>query len=72
MSESRILLFEAFGVHVYGAQDRYWARYDAGELADDWVEVEISAEEVQRLKRSERDAYEVLLAHHEQRQKVRP
>lgn len=70
MTDCRSLLFSGFGVQVFGANDRLWVRYDAGELVDEWVEVEVSAEEFHKLQRSESDAYEVLLAHHEQRKKV--
>lgn len=61
MSES--IVFEGYGMTLLRRNGQFIIRYDAGELVDKIEEIEVSEQEAQRAMRSERDAYEVILAH---------
>jgi hypothetical protein len=56
------VIFSGFGVEVIERNGRFFVRYDAGEIATQIREDEISKEEAAKVQRSEEDAYEVLLA----------
>jgi hypothetical protein len=60
MSEK--ILFADFGIEIIKRLERYFIRYDAGEIIVKMVEIEVTDEETTRARRSERDAYEVILA----------
>lgn len=60
MSEK--LVFTGFGIEVIEREGHFFIRYDSGEIAVNLREDEVSEEEAVRAQRSERDAYEVLLA----------
>jgi hypothetical protein len=55
-------VFSGFGVEIVKRDGRYFARYDDGDIVAHLREDEISEEEVAKAQKSERDAYEVLLA----------
>ena len=55
-------LFEAFGVEVFRRDNRMFARYDAGGIVVQYREDEITEDEVNRLRISESEAHQVLLA----------
>lgn len=55
------LIFSGHGIEVYRAGETFSIRYDAGEIAVNLKEVDVSAEDASKAMRSERDAYEVLL-----------
>lgn len=56
------VVFTGFGIEIIKRGGRFFARYDAGELAVQPREDEITEEEALRAQKSEKDAYEVLLA----------
>lgn len=56
------VVFSDFGVAIIEREGRFFARYDAGDIAVQSREDEISEYEAERIKKSEKDAYEVLLA----------
>jgi hypothetical protein len=55
--------FAGFGIEIINRSERYYLRYDAGELVVKMVEIEITEDEAGRAQLSEKDAYEVILAH---------
>jgi len=57
------IVFSNFGVELIRRDGGYFLRYDSGEIVGKMVEVQISEQEADRVKLSERDAYEVILAH---------
>lgn len=56
------MIFTGFGVEIFKRSGRYIIKYDSGEIVSKMLEDEISEEEVLKVQKSERDAYEVLLA----------
>ena len=55
-------IFSDYGVEIFSRDGRFFIRYDAGEIAVQMREDEITAEEASKAQKSEKDAYEVLLA----------
>jgi hypothetical protein len=55
-------VFIGYGIEILKRNDHFFVRYDAGEIAVKMREDEITAEEVTKAQKSERDAYEVLLS----------
>lgn len=55
-------IFSGFGIEVFKRDGRYFIRYDAGEIAVQFREDEITEEEAAKAQKSEESAYEVLLA----------
>lgn len=56
------LLFIGHGIEVFREGDAYLIRYDAGEIADRLEDMAVSQADAERAMRSERDAYEVIIA----------
>lgn len=56
------MVFVGFGVEIYKRDGKYIIKYDSGELVSKIQEDEITEKEVLKAQKSERDAYEVLLA----------
>jgi hypothetical protein len=56
------VIFSDFGIEIIKRDERFFIRYDAGEIVVQLREDEISADEAAKAQRSEEDAYEVLLA----------
>ena len=56
------MIFSGFGIEIFKRDKLYFIRYDAGELAVQFQESEISKDEASRAQRSEESAYDVLLA----------
>lgn len=54
--------FTGFGIEIIKRSERYYLRYDAGELVVKMVEIEITEDEATKARCSEKDAYEVILA----------
>lgn len=54
-------IFSGFGVEIFQRDERFFIRYDAGELVIQMREDEIPEEEAIKAQKSEKDAYEVLL-----------
>ena len=54
-------VFSGYGVEIFRRDGRFFIRYDAGEIAVQMREDEISSEEASKAQKSEKDAYEVLL-----------
>lgn len=55
-------IFSGFGIEIFKRDGRYFIRYDAGEIAVQIREEEITEEEAAKAQKSEGGAYEVLLA----------
>ena len=55
------LLFSDYGIEVRRRHGRFFIRYDAGEVAVQMREDEISEEEFLSVQQSEKDAHGVLL-----------
>lgn len=55
------MLNEAFGVQIFEKEGKMYARYDAGEIAENFVFVEINANEANKILTSSKNAYDVLL-----------
>lgn len=56
------IIFSDFGIEIFKRNQRYFIRYDAGELAVQFREDEINEDEVAKAEKSEESAHEVLLA----------
>ena len=54
-------IFEDFGIEILMRGGQLFAKYDAGELVTEMMELEITEYEAEKAQKSERDAYEVLL-----------
>lgn len=63
----RDVISDKFGVQVIYKDERYFLRYDAGELVDDMKIVEVSKNDAVRSQLTSDDAYQVLLTY-QQRQ----
>jgi hypothetical protein len=63
--EMEEIIFEDYGMVIIKRNGRYYIKYDAGELAAIMRENEITEDEVEKAKKSEQDAYEVILASEE-------
>ena len=60
-------IFEDFGCEIYKENEKFFICYDSGESAGSRrVSVDISADEARKAMLSEKDAYEVILAIHNQ------
>ena len=57
------IVFSDFGIDIVKRFEKFYLRYDAGELVVKMAEIEISKEECTKAQISEQDAYEVILAH---------
>ena len=55
------IIFFDYGIEIIERGGDYFIRYDAGEIVSKLEEVKVSPEQVERAKRSEDDAYKVLL-----------
>lgn len=55
------IVFEGFGSKIIERDKKYYVRYDAGWINVVYSEVEITKEEVEKFKLSEKDAYEVIV-----------
>ena len=55
------LIFSDFGIEIFLSEGSYSIRYDAGGVASDFREVEVTEAEAVRAMRSEKEAYEVLV-----------
>ena len=55
------IIFEGFGCQIFNRQNKFFIRYDGGEIAVKMTENEITEEESKRAMLSEKDAYEVIL-----------
>lgn len=56
------LIFSDYGVEILERAGKLLLRYDAGELVGQMREDEITMQEAEKAMRSEKDAYEVILA----------
>jgi len=55
-------IFSDFGIEIFMRDNRYFIRYDAGEVAVQMREEEVTEEDAFKAQKSEQGAYEVLLA----------
>ncbi|TWB13081.1 hypothetical protein FBZ89_12148 [Nitrospirillum amazonense] len=56
-----MIIANAHGVKIIKENDTLYARYDRGEIVPEFVDVEINQEEADRILKSERDAYFVIM-----------
>ncbi|MFW2120240.1 hypothetical protein, partial [Enterobacter cloacae complex sp.6730051] len=56
------VIFTGFGIDIIKRDNEYFIRYDAGTIAMIDKESKITSEEALKAQRSERDAYEVIVA----------
>lgn len=56
------IIFTGFGVDIIKREGEFFIRYDAGTIAMFAKESKITSEEAVKAQRSERDAYEVIIA----------
>ncbi len=61
MKEMKKRIFIGFGCEVIEKLNKIIVRYDSGGSASQMMENEITSEEVEKIKLSEQDAYEVIL-----------
>lgn len=62
MTPPKTELYSCYGCTVYRSGERYFVRYDSGGSVSWDVENEITPLEAEIIKRSERAAYEVIMA----------
>ena len=62
------VIFSDFGCTILRRDGRYFIRYDSGEIASWLLENEISAANAEKAKKSEEDAYEVILSAERERE----
>lgn len=55
-------IFSDFGIEIFKCKGKYFVRYDSGEIVSRLIEKEITEEEVIKAQKSEKDAYEMILA----------
>ncbi|MEA1649085.1 hypothetical protein UAJ10_08635 [Nitrospirillum sp. BR 11164] len=56
-----MIVASAHGVKIIKENDTLYARYDRGEIVPEFVDVEISQIEADRILKSEKDAYSVII-----------
>ena len=54
-------IFEDYGIEILTKDDKYYIRYDTGEIVGRIDEIEVSEEDSIRAQKSEEDAYHVIL-----------
>lgn len=55
------IIFSDFGIEIVKRNSQFFVRYDSGTAVARICEDEITEDEAKKAKKSERDAYEVLL-----------
>ncbi len=58
-------IMEDEGIELYKNNNKYYLRYDAGELMIKMKSLEISAEEVKNVINNPDSAYNIILAYHD-------
>lgn len=66
------MLFSKYGIDIIRKGNRFYIRYDSGELAGKERQSEISEEEVTKAMKSPQDAYEVIIETQNREQKYKP
>lgn len=56
------IIFAGFGVDIVSEENEYYIQYDAGTIAMIAKKSKITPEEASKAQKSERDAYEVIIA----------
>ena len=56
-----MVIFEDYGIEIILRENRYFIKYDAGELLIKYEEIEITKEEADRAQQGEKNAYEVII-----------
>jgi predicted porin len=54
-------IFNDYGIEIYMIDNRYYLRYDAGEIASHYEEIEILKEEAEKAQLNSNNAYEVII-----------
>lgn len=54
-------IFEEYGVEILTEKRKYYVKYDAGEIVEQFDTIEISESDAMRAQLSEKDAYDVIL-----------
>ena len=61
---SKNLIFCDFGIRIFERLGKYLLVYDAGEIADDWRELEVSELEANEAMVDSKGAHGVIINHH--------
>lgn len=56
-------IFTGYGIEIVKRDNGYYLIYDAGEICDRMVEIQITEEEVVLAQKSSMDAYNVIIKH---------
>lgn len=54
-------IFEEYGIEILTENGKYFVKYDAGEIVEQFDTIEISESDAMRAQLSEKDAYDVIL-----------
>jgi hypothetical protein len=65
------VIFSNYGIEISMENGRYFLNYDEGELVSKFRTIEILPEEVEKVKLSPKDAYEVIIAYQNKESKER-
>ena len=57
------VIFSNWGLEIFRRAERLYMRYDEGEIASSYIEKEISERDADKAQKSEQDAFEVIVAH---------
>jgi hypothetical protein len=56
-----VKIFAGYGIEIFKTDEKYFLKYDSGEIVSKLIEIEISEEDAIRAQLSEIDAYHVIL-----------
>ena len=56
-------IFNDYGIEIFIRDDKYYIRYDAGEIVQKMDEIEVSEEDAKKAQKSSEDAYMVILSY---------
>ena len=55
-----MVVFEEYGIEIIIREDKYYMRYDAGELLVEFVEIEITRIEAEQAQQGPQNAMEII------------
>lgn len=56
-------IFIDYGIEIIIKNDKYYIRYDTGEIVQKMSEIEVSEEDAKKAQKSSDDAYKVILSY---------
>ena len=57
------LLFNDYGIEIFQHEEKYFIRYDAGEIVTKMDEIEISRQDAENAQKGSNCAYDVIIKH---------